>query len=65
MQAGKKEAEVTAAVPEPAAGEASGMKKEKRTGWCPRLPRLCDGVPDAKITEVLKDSGIRYEEIPM
>ena len=28
VQAGKKEAEVTAAVPEPAAGEASGMKRK-------------------------------------
>lgn len=65
VQAGKKEAEVTAAVPEPAAGEASGMKKKSEPVGVLDFRVYVTESQMQKLQKFLKDSGIRYEEIPM
>lgn len=65
VQAGKKEAEVTAAVPESAAGEASGMKKKSEPVGILDFRVYVTESQMQKLQKFLKDSGIRYEEIPM
>ena len=65
VQAGKKEAEVTAAVPEPAAGETSGMKKKSEPVGVLDFRVYVTESQMQKLQKFLKDSGIRYEEIPM
>ena len=65
VQAGKKEAEVTAAVPEPAAGETSEMKKKSEPVGVLDFRVYVTESQMQKLQKFLKDSGIRYEEIPM